>query len=339
MLLLTICDDSYSDTLNEGLCDFVSSNTAEIVQMEIDLVEDSDCNLEFIFPRAFLKSHRREECCEVLRAIRDRLRAVVIYNDVKPLYQYVLYNIIGGWIEFYETTPEATDQINYKLPEKLKELIRKEIEEADFVIKCAEDIHEYIGMFFEDIDFMEDNIRALVELAIHRTELFELTQMSLEELDEYIEVMPIDVVEDYLEFRKRYCAEKEENNMSQTNKEAVSIVINGTVENSNISVNSSNIHQEVQQTTNKEFDYDMVKTALKEINNLVSMSDFNSDFGEKADEVKSLLERLVTEVEKKQNPGLIKAGLIKIKNLASGVTGSLIASAIFEVIKVKSGLP
>ena len=77
MLLLTICDDSYSDTLNEGLCDFVSSNTAEIVQMEIDLVEDSDCNLEFIFPRAFLKSHRREECCEVLRAIRDRLSSLV----------------------------------------------------------------------------------------------------------------------------------------------------------------------------------------------------------------------------------------------------------------------
>ena len=51
---------------------------------------------------------------------------------------------------------------------------------------------------------MEDNIRSLVELAIRQTEVFVKTEMSLEDLDKYIEVMPIDVVTEYKAFRERY---------------------------------------------------------------------------------------------------------------------------------------
>lgn len=43
-----------------------------------------------------------------------------------------------------------------------------------------------------------------MELAIRQTEVFVKTEMSLEDLDKYIEVMPIDVVTEYKAFRERY---------------------------------------------------------------------------------------------------------------------------------------
>lgn len=47
-----------------------------------------------------------------------------------------------------------------------------------------------------------------MELAIRQTEVFVKTEMSLEDLDKYIEVMPLDVVTEYKAFRERYKQEE-----------------------------------------------------------------------------------------------------------------------------------
>lgn len=208
MYKLTICDDYYSDALNTELCRFVSSNTADLIQMQLDFIEDTDYNLEYIFPSAYVTSHRREECFTILRTIRDRLKSNVMYQEFTPLQQYVLYNVIESWIQYYQDTPEMAYQIQYKLSDYLKKLIQEETEEPDYIIECVLDIQEYSGLFFEDTDFDEESMRGFVEAAINNSEIF-LKEMSYEDLDQYIEVMPADVAEDYKKFRDKQLLEKQ----------------------------------------------------------------------------------------------------------------------------------
>ena len=110
-----------------------------------------------------------------------------------------------------------------------------------------------------------------------------------------------------------------------------SVNIDSNTGNINISMNSTNVQQEANQNT--ELDYAAAETTLKEIAEFFDMPKFAKDFGEHAEEIKTLVSDLLNAVQEKQKPGIIKSGLNKLKSLAGGVTGSLIASAIFEGIK------
>lgn len=110
-----------------------------------------------------------------------------------------------------------------------------------------------------------------------------------------------------------------------------SVNIDSNTGNINISMNSTNVQQEANQNT--ELDYAAAENTLKEIAEFFDMPKFAKDFGEHAEEIKTLVFDLLNAVQDKQKPGIIKSGLNKLKSLACGVTGSLIASAIFEGIK------
>lgn len=81
-------------------------------------------------------------------------------------------------------------------------MIKEESQEPKYVLSVIEDLGEYSELYFEDMDFDSESLRGLVQTAIHNTERF-LCEMSFENLDEYIDVMPIDVAEEYQEFRKK----------------------------------------------------------------------------------------------------------------------------------------
>ena len=110
-----------------------------------------------------------------------------------------------------------------------------------------------------------------------------------------------------------------------------SVNIDSNTGNINISMNSTNVQQEANQNT--ELDYGVTENTLKEIAEFCDMPKFVDDFGEHAEDVKTLVSDLLNAVQEKQKPGIIKSGLNKLKSLAGGITGSLIASAIFEGIK------
>lgn len=128
--------------------------------------------------------------------------------------------------------------------------------------------------------------------------------------------------------------------MKETVLEAIkmgaSVNIDSNTGNINISMNSQNVQQEISQ--NAEIDYNAAESTLKEIAEFFDMPKFEKDFGEKADEVKRLVADLLVAVQEQNKPGIIKAGFNKLKELATGIKGSLIASAIFEGIKKIPGL-
>ena len=84
------------------------------------------------------------------------------------------------------------------------------------------------------------------------------------------------------------------------------------------------------QTITQEFNYAKVKEVLEQIKKYDSM--FDEEYGEKAPELRNMIEEIEVLLQKRENPSKIKMVLTEIKNLSIGIAGSLIASGILATI-------
>ena len=80
------------------------------------------------------------------------------------------------------------------------------------------------------------------------------------------------------------------------------------------------------QTNIQDFDYDAVSDIIKNIQKYDGM--FDAEFGDKAFELRDTIGRIEELLDKREEPKKIKLLMLELKNLAVGVTGSLIASGI-----------
>ena len=211
MIWMGFLDSMPLAPVEEDMLRFANDNLFSLVEMQIDLYESlkDEYNPEYLFPtRKFAKEP--EKCIDTLYELRDTIQSDVIYNSLPPLQKYVLYNLMEIRIDEYK---HYGDDFRFKLPDRLKERIREEYvdicgfdQEPDEAYKTAIEIlespDEYIPNCFEDTDFLEEDLRKYVWLAINNKDLF-LRTMSYEELDGLIEVMPGDIARQYTEFRKK----------------------------------------------------------------------------------------------------------------------------------------
>lgn len=129
--------------------------------------------------------------------------------------------------------------------------------------------------------------------------------------------------------------EKEERRRHEELVEAIrsssgGITIGDNARDIQIQQNASNSSQSM--TIQTEFDYEKVAKALAEIKSYTDTPQFNSTYGENADNVKALIEETLAAVQEKQEPGLIKKSLQVLKDLTIGASGSLIASGILALL-------
>lgn len=115
----------------------------------------------------------------------------------------------------------------------------------------------------------------------------------------------------------------------------------GQVINNTLSIQGSVSGSQIQQgTTNSTqamevvnaFDYAQVLDVINKIKRSTQSEDFDIDFGEKSVEVKQIIDDTLSMIETKEEPTKIKKMLSTLKDLAIGVSGSLIASGICGLI-------
>lgn len=99
-----------------------------------------------------------------------------------------------------------------------------------------------------------------------------------------------------------------------------------------IQIQQGTVNSSQTQTITQDFDYGAIRDMIENIKKYDGM--FDTEFGDKALEVREKIAALEEIIEKRENPSKIKMLLIELKNLAVGVTGSLIASGIAAQIKV-----
>ena len=112
------------------------------------------------------------------------------------------------------------------------------------------------------------------------------------------------------------------------NRNIVNNTMNFAGDVSNSQIQQGNINSTQTMTSGADFDYTTVLTVLKKIERSFENPDFQEDFGDKAETVKTIVTEALEAVNKQEKAAKIEGLLNDLKNLAIGVTGSLIASGI-----------
>lgn len=97
------------------------------------------------------------------------------------------------------------------------------------------------------------------------------------------------------------------------------------------------IQQGVQNSTQKlsitqEFNYEKASEVLNQIKGYFDIPIFNTEFGDKAEEVKQIVNQTLEQVKSKDDPTLIKKALAVIYDIAIRVTSGVIATGIVGLI-------
>jgi len=197
---------------------FVNANIAGMIVFQIDLLEaNDDYDMACYFPARMFRKNR-EKCVDALYELYDTINSSVVYYKLLPLHNYLLYQIIDGYIDDYKALP---DDYGFSIPEVLKKRIienyipeaikeyPKETEEEliESLFDSLENPSVYIELCFDDTDFLDYDLRHYVQLAIYSPGIFRC-MMNYEELDQLIDVMPGDVAEQYKAFRREMDREK-----------------------------------------------------------------------------------------------------------------------------------
>lgn len=97
-----------------------------------------------------------------------------------------------------------------------------------------------------------------------------------------------------------------------------------------VQIQQGTVNSLQKQTITQEFSYEQLEEIIENIKRYEDL--FDSEFGDKAEELRNKIIVLEELVEKRENPSKIKLILTELKNLAIGVIGSLIASGIVAQI-------
>ena len=106
----------------------------------------------------------------------------------------------------------------------------------------------------------------------------------------------------------------------------------GNVSNMQIQQGTTNSNQTQNIMITETIDFVKVAEFIENIKKYDAI--LENEYGGQATKVREKLEEIEALVQKRENPGKIKLLLAELKNLSVGVTGSLIASAIVEGIKL-----
>lgn len=159
------------------------------IYLIIELFNESCKGLDYetflveIFPE-FLCRKNKEKCLEILKELEEYTRDDY-YHNLRPIQEYVLFHLLEWWLDVTECDfEEIVDE--------------KEIKSSDdrYIADNINDIESYKGFMFDDWDFLEDSLSEYIELC-KKNPLF-VEKFFHIDLDEYIELMPDDKKEEYL---------------------------------------------------------------------------------------------------------------------------------------------
>lgn len=254
------------------------------------------------------------------------MQSFVFYDTLTPLQEYVLYYTIEEWIDLAR---DIDIDLHKPAPEYLKGLIKAEDQEPESVLSIIEDLGVYADVFLEDMDFDSESLRGLVQAAIYNTERF-LCEMSFEDLDQYIDVMPVDVAEEYQAFRKKVTESKvSEKAIKMENSGQTTINVYGSISDSQIQVGTINSTQSI--NNNDTFPYEEIFKVVTEIGKYKGI--LIQDLGENGEQFVKVLDEISEAVREQRNPSKIKKAVEVLKGLVIGVSGSLIASGVLALLQ------
>lgn len=223
--------DSRKSNLEYKLTKYVNDNLKIMIEVYIDYLDaDDDFNvadkLMEVLPRDYV-IRKTDECRRLVDELYEIICSPVVRDFIKPKYEYLLYNIIYRWKELCddEVMPEY---LPIKLDDELKaetyycEDYLSEEDGHNIVIEILEDFDNYLNICFPDHDFLSESLEEMVEIYLRSPEIMESFFQDVN-LDEYIDLMPVDLRELYCE--KKYSKKLVKDEYSQNNDTERNVII------------------------------------------------------------------------------------------------------------------
>jgi len=170
----------------------------KITTFFIELGEESgelDAQLEYIFP-IFLVRNEIEKCKKIIYELQE-FTADSFPHILTPLHEYALYFLI----EWYR---DGNDEGNSTVMNISN--LNPITEDDEYVITHIEDLESFPLFLFADLDFLD--VDAYVNMYFTSPKSLEFFNVDL---DEYMELMPYDIRERYLQNRNYLHNEESEN--------------------------------------------------------------------------------------------------------------------------------
>lgn len=169
--------------ISKSIAEKANRNVYFIIELFIESCNSLDYEtfLQEIFPEFYLRKNF-DKCKEIVCEIKEMTMDSYQRHYLKPIYEYALFMLLEWWIDVTE--------IDMKM-----EIPENEIRTSDdeYLAEHINDIEEYKSFMFEDWDFL--SVPELFEY--YKQDPFICRDFLAVDLDDYIELMPDDIREEY----------------------------------------------------------------------------------------------------------------------------------------------
>jgi len=211
MIPLDLFDYTEHNKVDLEITRYVNDNLAAMVRVLLDyLNDDPEFSLDFFFPRDYL-NRRPNECRDAVNELYEMLTSNVLRDWIKPKYEFLLYNILCWWEDMWD---DPSDLIPLPLEGDLLLKIKSQSQYfsedgENIILEELIDYQSYYYFCFYDHDFLPDQISKIVTLFLRSPEHMQKGFSDIN-LDDYIDLMPADLRELYLEQKSTLIQNKTE---------------------------------------------------------------------------------------------------------------------------------
>ena len=173
--------------VSKCLAQKANQNIYSIIELFLESCKDLDYEtfLQEIFPQFYLRKNF-DRCKEIIYEIKEITLDSYERHYLKPIHEYALFMLLEWWLDATEIDMNI-------------EVLENEIRTSDdeYLAKYINDIEGYKSFMFEDWDFLD--VSELFKC--YRQNPYICTDFFHVDLDDYVELMPDDIKEEY-EFYK-----------------------------------------------------------------------------------------------------------------------------------------
>lgn len=203
MIAIVLFDNECLSDVDLQVIRYVNDNIKSIITVLIDYLKDDNgfTSKDFLPYNNFRIDDTK--WIEWIYDLYDIVCSEVIRDYLKPIYEYMLYVIIQWWEDCSDDTSNILPNI---IAEDLRYKIQKTYTTEDsknYVFDAITNYKNYYDILFQDHDFLPSNLERLVTMYLINTREFEMFFPDME-LNEYIELMPKDLRQQYEELNKEY---------------------------------------------------------------------------------------------------------------------------------------
>lgn len=199
--------DDYLTNLDYKVNKYINENLKTMIEVFRDYIHMNDGwtikdKLMDAFPRHYIVNSSK-----AVEVIVEELYEIIcgqsIREYINPVYEFSLYCIIQWWI----SSNDEKDLTPVELPEELLAEIEKNEEyinedDSNEILTLIGDVNNYLSFCFGDWDFLPESLDNYVQLYLKHPSLAN-ANLNVN-LDEYIDLMHVDIRELYLEAKKEF---------------------------------------------------------------------------------------------------------------------------------------